>query len=1046
MAHNPIAANLLMILVIASGIYAIAAIKKEVFPTFPSETLIITVPYPGSSPTEVEEGIIIKVEEAIADIPGIEEIRSTAREGSAQITVDILPGKKIDPILGKVKMRVDGISSFPAEAEEPIIEEALARTEVLKLTLAGPVAEQQLKQESDRIREELLQLPGITQVEVASERDYEVSIELSEHALQSYQLSFAEVAQRIRSQSEDLPGGKLRTREQSYTLRSTGQARSRSEFEQLVIIQRDNGTLLRLKDIASVRDGFTEQPVLSEFNGKPAITLEVSRVGEQSALQISEDVHKYLEKARSRLPEGVTLDVWADRTDILKGRIQLLLSSALQGAVLVLIALSLFLRPQLAFWVVVGVPFCFLGALAFMQTPWIDHSINVISLFGFILVLGIVIDDAIVTAESAFYTLEKENNGVSSIIKGVNNVATATIFGVLTTIIAFLPMLFMTEGISRLFVSAATVVVLCLALSIVETKFILPAHLRHIKIRNASDYKNALLRRFIQFQDYFSQGLSHFAEHHYAPFLHRCLHYRYISLAGFVAFLLVASQLVPSGIVRFVFFPNVPSDFINVELEMPQSTHYSTTHEYARIIRDAGLKMNQRYREVTGEDKDVIDNLSVTSTTDNTAKINAALIPSTERNITSVEMVNWWREDLGELPGIKSLRFDGNAGRNSLPIDLRFESKNLENLRRVANDVKIALRGYEGLFDINDTFDSGAQELDIQITEHGKSLGLGQVDLARQVRQAFFGAEVQRFQRGRHEVRVYVRFLENKRDNINYLKSMWISLPDGSEVPFSLVADIQTREAISTINRVDRQRVVNVTANLDKSRLEPGVIISDLEKNALPTILQNYPDVSYQLAGEAEEQQQNVEMIFITTAIMLLLIYSALAIPLKSWLQPFLIMSVIPFGIQGAIVGHLLMGKEVSIISIVGIVALAGIVVNDSLVLIDYINQKMRQGQSWREAVANAGIRRFRAVILTSVTTFLGLLPIQLETSIQAQFLKPMAISVAFGVLLATVVTLVLVPVLCYIVDDIGRLLYRLRGKNYQGYHRSDDMPTDTGH
>ena len=1029
MARNPIAANLLMLLVVVAGLYAATTIKKEVFPTFPSERLTITVPYPGSSPAEVEEGVIIKIEEAIADIEGIREINSSAREGSGVVTVRIHPGRKIDPILSRVKVRVDGITSFPAEAERPIIEEVMGRTQVINLTLSGPLSERQLKEQSDRIREELLQLPGISQVSILSEREYEISIEVSEDALQQYDLRFDEIVSRIREQSQDLPGGRLRTEEQAVILRSTGQARDQHDYEQLIMVQHPDGNRVTLADIADVRDGFAEQPVLTQFNGQPAVTIQVDRVGQQSALQISSDVKDYVDNTRHTLPEGVSLDLWADRSSVLKSRIELLLNSAVQGALLVVLALSLFLRPQLAFWVIVGVPFCFLGALAVLSTPWLDHSINVISLFGFILVLGIVIDDAIVTAESAFYTLEKEGNGTDSIIKGVQNVATATIFGVLTTIIAFMPALFITEGVGRLFVAAASVVMLCLFFSIIETKFILPAHLRHIRVRKAEDYQNRLVRGFIRFQDMFSQGLVNFAHNRYQPVLKLCLKYRYITFSAFIAFLLISTQLMPSGIVRFIFFPNVPSDFINVSLEMPQNAHYSTTHDYAERIQNAGFMLNDRYRKETGLDIDVIENMSVISNSDTSAEVRAALISSTERDITSVEMVNWWREYLGELPGIKTLQFDGSAGRSSQAINIRFTSDNLDTLRQVTEQAKQALRSYEGLFDISDTFDSGARELDIQISEHGKALGLGQAELARQVRQAFFGAEVQRIQRGRHEVRVYVRFPETDRNNIAYLNAMWVRLPDGHQVPFSHVARIKEREAISVINRLDRQRIVNVSADLDKSRYEPARILQELQANELRDILQKYPDVSYQLAGETEEQEDNQRVLFFSSLIMLIMIYAALAIPLKSYLQPLLIMLVIPFGIQGAIIGHWIMGMEVSIISIVGIIALAGIVVNDSLVLIDYINQKMRAGDTWRDAVAFAGVRRFRAVILTSVTTFLGLLPIQMETSIQAQFLKPMAISVAFGILLATFVTLLLVPVLCYISDDIKQALKKATGK-----------------
>ena len=1019
MAHNPIAANLLMLLVVVAGLYSISTIRKEVFPTFPAESFVIVVPYPGSSPIEVEEGVLIKIEEAIQDIPGIDDVVSKASEGTGVVTVKIFPGENLGRILSKVKTRVDGISSFPAEAEEPLIEEILNSTRVLNLTLYGPIDNLQLKKLSDQVRDDILLIPGITQVEVSGERDYEIAIETSEQALKQYNLRFDDVVNRIRQRSRDLPGGKIRTNDQTITLRSSGQAYTGTDYEKIILISRNDGTLVHLGDVATVKDEFKEQPMFIEFNGYPAVTLNVDRLGDQNALQISEDIQTYVDKKLTTLPEGIEMEVWADRTLILKSRIALLLKSALQGSILVILALALFLRPQLAFWVVAGVPFCFLGAFALLGTPPIDHSINVISLFGFILVLGIVVDDAIVTAESAYYTLEKENDGINSIVKGVKNVSMATIFGVITTMLAFMPLLFQTEGISRFFTTAASVVILCLFFSIIETKFILPAHLRHMRVRTANDYTHPIAIAFINFQEFFAKGLLNFAEFRYTPFLNKCLRYRYISLAAFFGFLIITSQLVPSGIVRFIFFPNVPSDFISVDLEMPQSTPYTKTHEYAERIRSAGLLINERYRQETNTDIDVIANLSVVSTDDTTAKVRAALIPSTERSITSVVMAKWWRENLGKLSGVKAISFDANAGRASIPIDIRFESNNLDTLRQVAEETKLALRNYEGLFDIRDTFDTGAPEVDVQITKEGEALGLGQAELARQIRQAFFGAEVQRVQRGRHEVRVYVRFPEQERNSINQLKDMWIRLPNGSEVPFSVVGKIVEQEGISKINRINRQRVVDVQANLDKTKTEPSKILAALQSNELKDILAKYPDVNYQLTGEAEEQQENQTSLIFSSLLILILIYAALAIPLKSYMQPLIIMSVIPFGLQGAILGHLFLGKEISIISIIGIVALAGIVVNDSLVLMDYVNQKMKEGEKWREAVASAGTRRFRAVILTSLTTFVGLLPIQLEMSIQAQFLKPMAISVAFGVLFATFVTLILVPVLCFIGDDI---------------------------
>jgi len=1024
MARNPVAANLLMLLVIVAGLTSIATMTKEVFPTFPSDTITITVPYPGSSPEEVEEGVLVKIEEAIQDLEGIDKLRSTATENSGVVTVELLPGVDATTVVNRIKVRVDSIASFPAEVESPVIEEVLRRTRVLNLTAYGPLDESALKQLADRLRDGILALPGITQVKVIGSRDYEMTIEVSDATLRQYGVRFDELVAAVRRQSQDLPGGKLRTDDRTISLRSSSQARSADDFRELLLLSRADGQRVRLGDVATVRDGFRDQPLLSTFNGLPAITLQVDRVGDQNALAISDAVKAFAMDAQSQLPEGVTLHTWWDQTNVLKGRIELLLRNAVQGAILVVLALALFLQPRLAFWVVVGVPFCFLGALMLMNTAWIDQSINVISLFGFILVLGIVVDDAIVTAESAYHVLEQEQQGIDSIIRGVKRVTTATVFGVITTMIAFLPMLFLTEGIAELFSVMATVVILCLAFSILETKFILPAHLRHMHTRPSGQ---GWLGRCQQFQQGFSDGLKRFAQQQYQPLLQRCLAHRYLVLALFLACLMLAMKLVPSGMVRFVFFPNVPSDFIEMTLQMPEGTPYTVTHAMAQRIADAADAVNARYRESSGSDVDVIEDLQLLSTDDVTASMSAALLPSTERDVTSVTLAKWWREAIGPLPGIKALSVDANAGRASIPIDIQLNANELGTLRAAAESVKQALQQYDGVFDIRDTFNAGAPEVDVRLTAEGEALGLGQAELARQVRQAFFGAEIQRLQRGRHEVRVYARLPEQRRNSLETLKDLWVRLPDGRQVPFPVVGELVEQEGISSIQRLNRQRIVNVQADVDKTLVEPTRILADLEQQVLLQLPQRYPGLRYSLSGEAEEQADNARTLAITGVLVLCLIYAALAIPLRSYTQPLVIMSVIPFGVVGALLGHWLLGKEISVISIIGIVALAGIVVNDSLVLIDDMNHQRRQGTLWRDAVARSGVRRFRAVVLTSLTTFVGLLPIQLETSIQAQFLKPMAISVAFGVLFATLVTLLLVPALCWIMDDIRQQLQRLR-------------------
>ncbi len=1031
MARNPVAANLLMLVVMVAGIQSLFTITKEVYPTFSSEVVNITVPYPGSSPEEVEQGILIKIEEKIQDIVGIKEIRSTANEGSGVVRVEFDPGTDMADAVSKVKVRVDSIASFPGDAEPPVIEEVLTRNRVVNLTLYGELREEQLKQLADDARDDLLAMPGITQVDIVGSRDYEITIEVSNLALRQYGLQFDDVVNAVRNQSRDLPGGKLRTDSGSISLRSMGQAYTEAEFSDLTLVNREDGTRITVGDVARVIDGFEDQPMLSRLNGRSAITLNVMRVGRQSALSTSDIVNAYADKMRQRLPMGVEVTVWADRTEVLESRMNLLLKSAAQGVLLVMLTLTLFLQTTLAFWVVMGLPFCFLGALMVMSFPAVDLSINIVSLFGFILVLGILVDDAIVTGESAYNQLEKEGQGIESVIRGVKRVAVPTIFGVLTTILAFMPILLMKEGVGRLFGFAGPVIIFCLVFSLIETKLILPAHLRHLTIRKTAKDDRGVAAALSRLQERISTGLKNFAEYRYQPVLKMAVSHRYISLALFIAVFIVVLSFVSSGILRFVFFPSVPSNGMRVTLQMPQGTAYQRTHDYSMKIEQAAIAVNDDYQQQWGND--VIKALEVTSNQDNEATIAVELVPSTERDITSVELANRWREKIGDLPGAKALSVTANAGFSGLPVNIELQSNDLEQLRLAAEDIKLALLPFDGVYDVRDTFDAGGPEVDIRITKEGQALGLGQAELARQVRQAFFGAEIQRLQRNRHEVRVYVRFPAEQRQSLETLRSMWIELPANSnatakKVPFDVVGEIVESTGVSTITRINRHRVVNVQADVDKLKTSSSIVVTTLEKELLPDILARYPAVDYRFSGEAEEQAENTSSLIIGTLVMLITVFAALAIPLKSYGQPLIIMSVIPFGIVGAFIGHMLMGHSISIISIIGIVALSGVVVNDSLVLVDYINHRVRdEGVAWRDAVMDAGVRRFRAVILTSVTTFVGLLPIQLETSIQSQFLKPMAISVAFGVLFATVVTLLLVPVLCIIVDDIRRVMSRAR-------------------
>lgn len=1025
MARNPVAANLLMVIVMVGGLMGGLDITRETFPSFESEYFRITVPYPGSSPEEVEQGIIVRVEEAIQDLVGIDEISSVAQEGAGIVTVRVDVNEGTTKVLNQAKVRVDGIAAFPLDAEEAVIEEVQTMTRAIMVTLYGDLDETGLKELADDVRDELLRLPDITQVDVVGTRAFEVSIELSDQALLEYGLSFDQVVAAIRNNSRDLPGGRVRTERGSITLRSVGQAYNAAEFSAIPLINRPDGTRILLGDVATIRDAFEDQPVLSRMNQRPSISLQIDRVGDQDIIGISRSVNQYVADKQAQLPDGVSITAWGDASKSLRGRMEMLFKSAAQGSLLVIVVLALFLDLRLAFWVMLGVPFSILGSLLAITLFDIPVSINVLSLFAFILVLGILVDDGIVTAESAYAELENENKGTESVVTGVRKVATATIFGALTTMIAFAPTLFLTEGFARSMVHLGPVVILCLLFSLIETKLILPAHLRHIRPRLDNSEKRGVMAAIERVQNTVARAMVSFAEGPYRRTLELAVEYRYVTMSIFLAWLILCLSLIPAGHVRSVFFPNVPSDYINVSLQMPQGTAWQLTHDYGYRLEQAALRLDQRFREHSGKDEPLVTELMVSSTTDTDLRMTLQMIDSSERDVDSVELSNWLRQEVGVLPGIQSLTYDANTGPMNFPVDVELSGGSLEELRIAARMLREALSEFEGVSDINDTFNAGGAELDIRLKPEGAALGLGQVELARQVRQAFFGAEVQRVQRGRHEVRVYVRLPQQIRTSLSSLDNLWIDLPGGAKVPFSVVGEAHPLTGVSAINRFDRKRVVNVRANVDKSRLEPGVVNKLILSEIMPEIRKSIPSITSRFSGEAEAQQETNQVLLLGLTVIMMMIYAALAIPLKSYGQPLLIMSVIPFGIGGAILGHFILSKELSVLSIIGIMGLTGVLVNDSLVLVDYMNQRVNAGHRWIDSVMDAGVRRFRAVVLTSVTTFVGLLPIQLESSIQSEFVKPMATSVAFGVLFATMVTLFLVPTLCFIGRDLRQLFVR---------------------
>ena len=1014
-ARNSVAANLLMAILLVGGLASVFTIKKEIQPRIETNFINISVPFLGATPADAEEGVVIKIEEAIQDIEGIEEIISTAGRGFGSVQVEVNADYEVTEVMDQVKNRVDAISTFPENTEKPVISRNQFQQQVVMVTVFGDVSERSLKEFAKQVRNEVVTLPGVTRAEILGSRPYEISIEVSEFTLQSYGMTLSEVAQAIRRGSLDLSAGAIRSDAGDILVRTKGQAYVGRDFENIVVRTNPDGTRVLLKDIAHIRDAFVESERFAEYNGKPAITIRVLSVGDQSELDISATVHEYVDRKAANLPDQISLAAWADVSYYLKGRLDMMVKNLVMGAALVFLILALFLRLKLAFWVMVGLPIAFMGA--FFLMPTVDVTVNMLSLFGFILVLGIVVDDAIVIGESAYTNMRAKGHSVDNIVEGVMKVAVPATFGVLTTIAAFLPILLVTGISGQFFAAIGWVVILCLAFSLVESKLILPAHLAHMKVKH---YEKDTHNQFIRFQRFFSEGLHKVIDDHYAPFLKKALEHRYLTLSIFISMLILSIGLLAGGILRFVFFPDLTSDFLQVQLEMTEGTPAVETHDALRRVTDALWEVDRQVSEEQGvESGAVVQSVMALANSDTSGQIITELVKENDDVIEGPEVLRRWREQVGTIPGIKTLGFEGATGPGGGPsVSLQLIGTNIEQVGRAANDLEERIRRYEGVFDVRNSYERGTPEIKLNIQPEAESLGLTLADLARQVRAGFYGEEVQRIQRGQDEVRVMVRFPRDERDSVGYLENMRIRTPDGGRVPFHAVAEVERSESPTTIRRFDRERAVRISAEVDKENYEPGKITADILQKELPEVLASYPGVRHRLSGASQSQQEVQRDLIKGAAFALFLIYALMAIPLRSYAQPLIIMSVIPFGTIGALVGHLILDIQVSMMSFFGIIALAGVVVNDSLILVDFVNRERRLGVPLGQAVTDAASKRFRAILLTSLTTFFGLIPIVLETSLQAQIVIPMAASLAFGILFATVITLFLIPSLYMILDD----------------------------
>jgi len=1004
-ASNHVAANLLMWFIIVAGLISVFTIRKQTTPDFELNWIQVQVPYLGAAPQEVEEGVVIKVEEAIQDIQGIVEINSRANEGFGRVTIEVSRDKDINEVLTEVKTRVDAISTFPALSEKPVIYKVEPDTPVIFIAIHGDIDDFSRKLIAQEVRNELLRMPEISKVDFYGDKAFEISIEVSEHVLRQYGLTMSEISEAIRASSVDLPGGRIKTEGGDILLRTKGQVYTGLEYSDLVLRTFPDGTRLTLGDIATINDGFVESEGFGRFDGEPTATLNVLASGQQNELKTAAAVKEYVAKKVSTLPAGVEMDLWVDRSHYLEGRLKTMTKNMWQGALLVFLILSLFLRMKVAAWVIIGIPITFLGAFFLMPYgPW-PVTMNMISLFGFIIVLGIVVDDAIIIGESVYTKIRVDGHTIDNVVRGAKKVAVPATFGVLTTIAAFAPMLFVGGIVGPFFEALSMIVVLCLMFSLVESKLILPAHLVHAKIKpvDEEDLFNPqrhipLLQRvprfFQKIQRRTQHGLHRLIYDFYRPALEKAIENRGIVVATFAGVLIVTIGVVNSGLVRIVLFPEVPGDFIRMELEMENGTAPEVRNAALDRIERAILDLNDEY---------IAEN------------------PGLDPMIAHIgSFTALWRERVGEIPGVKELTFaDGDHFGGEAPLSFRLSGDNFAALEKSAEELEAKLAEFEGVFDVRNSSNTGGQEIKLSIKPEAEALGLTLVSLGRQVRQAFYGEEAQRIQRGKDELKVMVRYPREDRRSISDLENMRIRTPAGDDVPFESVADLSFGTSYSSITRLNRERTITVSADIDPEFVEPGKVIREISEDFIPGLLSRHTGVSYGLEGASKEEQEFLGNLAVASIAALFLIYALIAIPLHSYGQPLVIMSVIPFGLIGAVIGHIVMGKAISMFSLFGLVALAGVVVNDSLIMVDFINKARQDGMPLKQAVIDSGTQRFRAIVLTSFTTAAGLMPIMLETSVQAQYMIPMAISLSFGILFATAITLFLIPSL-YILQIDG--------------------------
>ncbi len=1029
-ARNTVFANILLLLIFLSGGFAVKSMIREFFPEFSLDMVTVTVPYPGADPEEVEEGISRKIEEAVDGLEGVKQYTTKSAEGVATAMIEVKEDYETSEVLDRVRSKIDAVSTFPVDAEKPIVTELTLKESIMVIALFGDMSERRLKEWAERVKDEMQQIPEVSKVSVFGARDYEIAIEISEEKLREYGLTFSQVVGAVRRSNLNLAGGTIRTEGEEIRVRTVGRKYYGEDMAKIVVLARPEGEIITLDRIAKINDGFTQDPVSATVNGDRAVLLNVFKSKEEDALTITHAVQKYVDRKKHEIPEGAAVKVIYQTTDMLKARIDLLVKNGVIGLCLVFILLWLFLDLRLSFWAGMGIPISLAGGLVVLWS--IGGTINMISLFGLIMVLGIVVDDAIVVGEAIFHRRKEGDSPLQAAVEGVCEVGMPVVAAVTTSVVAFLPLAYI-GGVMGKFISILPMVVIaCLAVSLVECLVLLPAHLSHLPDPNQPD--DRLTRRLKTLNRLCARLLAWFTQRVYAPFARKALRWRYVSFCTAIAVLMLTIGFVRSGIVKFEVFSEIDGFIVTANVEFPNGTPPETVQKALKQIDDALTRLAAKTETRSGEPL-VVDRLSIAGETigdmpeqgPHLGGMIVTLLDSEQRGVHSKDIMAAWEKETGTIPGIKSLTFAGMAhGPPGAPIEIWLQGHQMDDILSAADDLMKKLDHYEGVYQIRSDFSPGKNEIRLSLKPEARTLGVTVEDLARQVYAGYYGEEALRLQRGRDDIRVKIRYTEDERSRLSELDRVRIRTPAGYEVPLASVADFSFAPGYATITRTDGLRRVAVSADVDTNKANANEIIEDLQGAFFAGMKTDHPGVYVSVEGEKKKMRESFSSLFVGYPMAMIGIFIIIATMFRSYIQPLVIMFTIPFGVIGAIAGHLVMGYDLSLMSVFGIVALTGVVVNDAIVLIERINENLADGMPFFDAVHNGGVRRFRAIFLTTISTVGGLAPLIMETDFQARFLIPMALSIAAGVIFATVLTLVLIPSLLVILNDLRRIMRRL--------------------